>query len=100
METVEHRIVGAGPAGLRAAQVLAEAGREVLVVEKHSEIGPKTCAGGLTPKSVALLRGLGLPETAGLSRVGQVAFAPGHPVVLDPDSTTVVTLSRREPARL
>ena len=99
METVEHLIVGAGPAGLRAAQVLAEAGREVLVVEKHSEIGPKTCAGGLTPKSVALLRGLGLPETAGLSRVGQVAFAPGHPVVLDPDSTTVVTLSRRELGR-
>ena len=28
METVEHLIVGAGPAGLRAGQVLAEAGRE------------------------------------------------------------------------
>jgi flavin-dependent dehydrogenase len=46
METVEHLIVGAGPAGLRAGQVLADAGREVLVVEKHAEIGPKTCAGG------------------------------------------------------
>lgn len=99
METVEHLIVGAGPAGLRAGQVLAEAGREALVVEKHVEIGPKTCAGGLTNKSVVLLRALGLPDTAGLARVGQVAFTPGHPVMLDPDSTTVVTLSRRELGR-
>lgn len=99
METVEHLIVGAGPAGLRAGQVLAEAGREVLVAEKHAEIGPKTCAGGLTSKTVSLLRSLGLPESAGLARVGQVAFAPGHPVTLDPEVTTVVTLSRRELGR-
>jgi flavin-dependent dehydrogenase len=99
METVEHLIVGAGPAGLRAGQVLAEAGREVLVVEKHAEIGPKPCAGGLTPKTVALLRGLGLPDGAGLSRVGRVAFGPGPPVLLDPARTTVVTLPRRELGR-
>ena len=99
METVEHLIVGAGPAGLRAGQVLADAGREALVVEKRAEIGPKTCAGGLTPKTVAILRGLGLPKGAGLARVGQVAFAPGHAVTLDPDGTTIVTLSRRELGR-
>jgi flavin-dependent dehydrogenase len=96
METVEHLIVGAGPAGLRAGQILAEAGREALVAEKRPEIGPKTCAGGLTPKTVALLRGLGLPEHAGQGRVGQVAFAAGPPVMLDPERTTVVTLSRRD----
>ena len=39
MESVEHLIVGGGPAGLRAAQVLAEAGREVLVLEKRAQIG-------------------------------------------------------------
>ena len=96
METVEHLIVGAGPAGLRAGQVLAEAGREVLVVEKRGEIGPKTCAGGLTTKTVALLRALGLPESAGLALVGQVAFAGGRPIVLDARLTLVVTLARRE----
>jgi flavin-dependent dehydrogenase len=99
METVEHLIVGAGPAGLRAGQVLADAGREALVVEKRAEIGPKTCAGGLTPKTVAILRRLGLPESAGLRRVGQVAFAPGHPISLDPDGTPIVTLSRGELGR-
>ena len=96
METVEHLIVGAGPAGLRAGQVLAEAGREALVAEKRPEIGPKTCAGGLTPKAVALLRGLGLPEQAGLGRTGHVAFTSGRPAILDPERTTIVTLSRRE----
>ena len=96
MESVEHLIVGAGPAGLRAAQVLAEAGREVLVAEKRPEIGPKTCAGGLTTKTVALLRRLGLPHDAGLRQMGWVAFGTTAPVVLDPELTTVVTLSRRE----
>jgi flavin-dependent dehydrogenase len=96
MESVEHLIVGAGPAGLRAGQVLAEHGREVLVAEKRPEIGPKTCAGGLTPKTVALLRALGLPTDAGLARVGRIAFGTTEPVELDTELTRVVTLSRRE----
>jgi len=96
VESVEHLIVGAGPAGLRAGQVLAEAGREVLVAEKRPVIGPKTCAGGLTPKTVALLRTLGLPANAGLTRVGRVAFGTGPPVELDSELTRVVTLSRLE----
>jgi flavin-dependent dehydrogenase len=98
MDAVDILIVGAGPAGLRAAQVLAGAGRDVLVAEKHEEIGPKTCAGGLTRKSVDLLRPLGLPDDAGLERVGQVAF-DGHCVVLHPERTVVRTLPRRELGR-
>jgi geranylgeranyl reductase len=96
MESVEHLIVGAGPAGLRAGQVLAEHGREVLVAEKRAEIGPKTCAGGLTPKTVALLRTLGLPLDAGLAWTGRVAFGRAEPVELDPEVTCIVTLSRRD----
>jgi geranylgeranyl reductase len=96
VESVEHLIVGAGPAGLRAGQVLAEAGREVLVAEKRPVIGPKTCAGGLTPKAVALLRTLGLPTDAGLTCVGRVAFGARPPVELEPELTQVVTVSRLE----
>ena len=99
MDDVEHLILGAGPAGLRAAQVLAEAGREVLVLEKRPEIGPKTCAGGLTTKTMRELRALGLPPAAALASVGHVAFAGGRPVVLDSELTMVHTISRRDLGR-
>lgn len=46
MEKFEVIIIGAGPAGLRAAKVLASAGKKVLVLEKNSVVGPKICAGG------------------------------------------------------
>ncbi len=48
MEKYDTIIVGAGPAGLRAARVLAEAGKNILVVEKNKGIGQTICAGGLT----------------------------------------------------
>src|SRR6185312_13693891 len=96
MELVEHLIVGAGPAGLRAAQVLAEAGREVLVLEKRPEIGPKTCAGGLTRKAVRELEPLGFSRAAALASVGHIAFAGGRAVALDSDATVIHTISRRE----
>jgi len=41
-------IVGAGPGGLKAAEVLAGSGRSVLVLEKTRVIGDKLCAGGIT----------------------------------------------------
>jgi flavin-dependent dehydrogenase len=99
METVEHLVIGAGPAGLRAAHVLADAGREVLVLEKNLEVGPKTCAGGLTRKAVRELAPLGLPPTAGLERVGCIAFAGATPRILDAVATTVRTVPRRDLGR-
>jgi len=52
-------IVGAGPGGLRCAEILGMAGKRVPLLEKNSCIGPKVCAGGLTRKSLKLLK---LPE--------------------------------------
>lgn len=55
MEKYEIVIIGAGPAGLRAARVLAESGKEVLVLEKNRVIGPTICAGGLTIKDMDIV---------------------------------------------
>jgi electron transfer flavoprotein-quinone oxidoreductase len=46
MEKVEVVVVGGGPAGLAAACVLAEAGAEVLVVERGDYSGSKNVTGG------------------------------------------------------
>ncbi len=100
METIENIVVGAGPAGLRAAQVLAEAGREVLVLEKNDEVGPKTCAGGLTRKTVRELRALGLPEEAGRPCVACADFDHGERIIsLEIERAVVRTLSRRRLGR-
>lgn len=47
MESYDVIIVGAGPAGLRCAEVLGGAAFSVLLLDKESSVGRKTCAGGL-----------------------------------------------------
>lgn len=93
-DSVEHLVVGAGPGGLRAAQVLAEAGREVLVAERHETIGPKTCAGGLTPKAAGLLASLGLPDEAGRRCHAHARLAGGPLLPLDAGFGAIRTVSR------
>lgn len=41
-------IIGAGPAGLKCAETLANSKYQILLLEKNEIIGPKICAGGLT----------------------------------------------------
>ena len=50
--TYDVIIIGAGPAGLTAAKVLANNQKKVLVLEKNSVVGDKVCAGGLTVKDL------------------------------------------------
>ena len=48
-------IVGAGPSGCMAADVLCDAGKKVLLIDKETFPRHKSCAGGLTPKTVSEL---------------------------------------------
>ncbi len=53
-------VVGAGPAGSAAAYHLANAGADVLLLEKSAFPRDKICGDGLTPRAVKQLIGLGL----------------------------------------
>ena len=48
-------IVGAGPAGLRCAELLGKESLSVLLLEKNETFGDKVCAGGLTRKDLAVI---------------------------------------------
>lgn len=54
MEKFDVVIIGGGPAGLKAAEVLAKGKKSVVVFEKKPIIGPKICAGGLSHKAFQL----------------------------------------------
>ena len=53
-------MVGGGPSGAACAHWLAEAGHNVLVVEKKRYPREKTCGDGLTPRAVRQLEDMGL----------------------------------------
>jgi geranylgeranyl reductase family protein len=55
-------VVGAGPAGASCAYWLADAGWDVVVVEKKEFPREKTCGDGLTPRAVRQLADMGLEE--------------------------------------
>src|SRR5437763_10403598 len=55
-------VVGGGPAGASTAYWLAEAGHDVVVVEKKTFPREKTCGDGLTPRSVRQLEDMGLGD--------------------------------------
>ena len=53
-------VIGGGPAGAAAGYWLAEAGHDVLIVEKKHFPREKTCGDGLTPRAVRQLQDMGL----------------------------------------
>jgi geranylgeranyl reductase family protein len=75
-------IVGAGPAGASCGYWLADAGWDVVMVEKKEFPREKTCGDGLTPRAVRQLADMGLEDAlAGSHRyTGLRAFGFGHSI--------------------
>src|SRR3954463_5320817 len=55
-------VVGGGPSGAACAYWLAEAGHDVLLIEKKRFPREKTCGDGLTPRAVRQLEEMGLSD--------------------------------------
>ncbi len=75
-------VVGAGPSGASCAYWLAEAGWDVVVVEKKEFPREKTCGDGLTPRAVRQLADMDLEGAlAGSHRYGGLrAFGFGRSI--------------------
>ena len=71
--TCDVLVVGAGPAGSACAQLLAAAGKRVVLVDQHDFPRDKVCGDGLIPDSHAALRRLGVAD-----EVADLATAVSH----------------------
>jgi len=94
MEKHDVVIVGAGPAGLKAAELLGRAGKDVLVVERDEEkkIGDKPCAGGLPPHAMKYF-----PEELFENVVNSVTLWVGDKkLVVDLNEPMIALVSRLE----
>ena len=94
MKSFDVIIVGAGPAGLRCAEVLSKSDLHVLLLEKNDKMGIKVCAGGITNKDLAILD---LPDSLIEHKVSSTAVhsakRSSKAITKDP---VVFTLSREE----
>jgi flavin-dependent dehydrogenase len=85
-------VVGAGPGGLACATVLARAGKEVLLIERRQEVGPKVCAGGITWSGLCKVLPAELMER---SFHRQHIFSPLQRLVLDSPVPVISTVDRK-----
>ncbi|NOX25869.1 MAG: NAD(P)/FAD-dependent oxidoreductase [Deltaproteobacteria bacterium] len=97
MDNFHTVIIGAGPAGLQCAAILAEYGRQVVVLERRAAVGPKVCAGGIPSHA---LRSLRLPpELIEKSFSAQHIYTPWQRAVIKAQEPIISTVNRQRLGR-
>lgn len=92
MQAFDVIIVGAGPAGLRCAEILGESDLSVLLLEKNAKMGQKVCAGGITRKDLAIID---IPDKVIEHKVAETAVhSPKRSSSANAPEPFVFTLSR------
>jgi geranylgeranyl reductase family protein len=77
-------VIGAGPGGSATAYYLAQAGLEVLLLDKFDFPRDKTCGDGLTPLALAVLQDMGI-----LEKVHQVGRRVNKLEIIAPNGFTL-----------
>ncbi len=94
MDSFHTVIIGAGPAGLQCAAILAEQGRKVIVLERKRIIGPKVCAGGIPYHA---LQNLNLPpELIEANFPTQHIYTPWQRAVVKAKNPIISTVNRQK----
>lgn len=78
--TYDVVIIGGGPAGCKAAELISAKGYQVLVVEEHPRVGePMQCAGLVSPRT---LKNAGLPDDIVMNKIyGAFVHSPGGEIL-------------------
>jgi geranylgeranyl reductase len=94
MKVYDVVIVGAGPAGLRCAEILSKEPVSVLLLEKNEIFGDKVCAGGVTRKDMAIID---IPDSIIEHKVTKTAvFSQKRNSTTNAPEPFVFTLKRKE----
>jgi flavin-dependent dehydrogenase len=94
--SIDHVVIGGGPAGSMLALRLAAAGREVALLEKQAGPHHKVCGEFLSAEALAYLQNLGIdPQLLGAHPICRVQLHSGRKSVHTPLPFNALSLSRR-----
>jgi flavin-dependent dehydrogenase len=95
-DRLKHIVIGGGPGGAMLGLRLAEAGREVMILEKERHACDKVCGEFLSREAIGYLRQAGIePCSLGASTITSVRLTSGRRSVESRLPFTALSLSRR-----
>jgi len=96
LRSVDHLVIGGGPAGAMVALRLAAAGRNGVLIERESGPHHKVCGEFLSPEAIDYLRQAGInPLDLGATVINKLRLSAGNHHIAAPLPFQALSLSRR-----